>query len=104
MLNKMRDAGSSIVYLKSEGWGGGCAQTQPWAPLSAFGQSVALVPACSAVVVIVVLVCFIAGAVAGGEKEEWGRKMRVRSERGKRPVAVFLLICSKVSVSLYREG
>ena len=44
MLNKMRDAGSSIVYLKSEGWGGGCAQTQPWAPLSAFGQSVALVP------------------------------------------------------------
>ena len=71
MLNKMRDAGSSIVYLKSEGWGGGgCAQTQPWAPLSAFGQSVALVPARSAVIVIVVLACFIAGAVAGGEKEQ----------------------------------
>ena len=60
--------------------------------------------ACLLSSVIVVLVCFIAGAVAGGEKEEWGRKMRVRRERGKRPVAVFLLICSKVSVSLYREG
>ena len=68
----MRNAGSSIVYLTSEGWGGGCAQTQPWAPLSAFGQSVALVPARSAVIVIVVLACFIAGAVAGGEKEQWG--------------------------------
>ena len=53
--------------------------------------------------VILVLACFIAGADAVGEKEQWG-KMRVGSERGERPFAVFLLICSKVSVSLYREG
>ena len=43
--------------------------------------------------VILVLACFIAGAGAdaGGEKEEWGRKMRVRSERGERPFAVRLV-------------
>ena len=54
--------------------------------------------------VILVLACFIAGAVAGagGEKEQWG-EMRMGSERGKRPFAVFLLICRKVSVSRYKE-
>ena len=60
--------------------------------------------ACLLSSVIVVLVCFIAGAVAGGEKEEWGAKMRVWSDWGERPFALFLLICRKVSVSLYREG